>query len=341
MPSLANSDSMPQAPGARKPPRLGLWIPFGIAGILAAAWSAGWLLAAREVERRLDAGVRTLASGGIAVEWSGKRLSGYPFRLNLDMTDLRVDAGSWAVRIPRFEAQAFLHAPRSWLAAAPEGLTVFRPEGGGLEVRGRRLLSSLVLPGTGPLRLSAEGLDLSFSPTPGARPFALATAGRLEFHLRPGPGDRAAVFLRLEEGAPTPGRLFADLGSGGGVSAAVDARIDHTSALRGGTPARALAAWGAAGGQLDLNEAGMTAGQTRVSLGTTGLRAAADGRLEGRVTITAARAPTLLATLARHGVLSPTEAAGGIAAALLLAKDRGDDVRLDLDLSGGDVRIAR
>jgi len=37
----------------------------------------------------------------------------------------------------------------------------------------------------------------------------------------------------------------------------------------------------------------------------------------------------------------PTEAAGGIAAALLLAKDRGDDVRLDLDLSGGDVRIAR
>jgi hypothetical protein len=39
--------------------------------------------------------------------------------------------------------------------------------------------------------------------------------------------------------------------------------------------------------------------------------------------------------------MSPTEAAGGIAAALLLGKDGGDDVRLDLDLSGGEVRIAR
>lgn len=331
---------MPQAPGARKPRRLGLWMPIGIAGILAAAWSAGWLLAAREVERRLDAGVLALASGGVAVEWSGRRLYGYPFRLNLDLADLRVDGGAWAVRITRFEAQAFLHAPRSWLAAAPEGLTVFRPEGGGLEVRGQRLLSSLVLPRTGPLRLSAEGLNLSFAPTPGARPFALASAGRLEFHLRPGPDNRAAVFLRLEEGAPTPGRLFADLGSGGAVSAAMDARLDHTSALRGGTLAQALAAWGAAGGQLDLNEAGLTAGKTRLSLATKGLRAGADGQLEGRVTVTAARVPALLTALARHGVMSPTEAAGGIAAALMLGKNRGDDVRLDLELSGGEVRLA-
>lgn len=332
---------MPQAPGARKPRRLGLWIPFGIAAILAAAWSAGWFLAAREVERRLDAGVRDLAAGGVKVEWSGKRLSGYPFRLNMDMADLRVDTGTWTVRVPKFEAQAFLHAPRSWLAAAPEGLTVFRPEGGGLEVRGRRLLSSLVLPKTGPLRLSVEGLGLSFSPAPGARPFALASAGRLEFHLRPGPDDRAAVFLRLEEGAPTPGRLFADLGGGGTVSAAVDARLDHISALRGGTPSQALAAWGAAGGELDLKEAGLTAGRTRVSLGATGLRAGADGRLAGRVTMTTARTPALLAALARHGVLSPTEAAAGVTAALLLGKGRGDDVRLDLDLAGGEVRIAR
>lgn len=332
---------MPQSPGARKPRRIGLWIPFGVAGVLAAAWSAGWLLAAREVERRLDAGVLALASGGVTVEWSGKRLSGYPFRLNLDLADLKVVSGGWAVRIPRFEAQAFLHAPRSWLAAAPEGLTVFRPEGGGLEVRGRRLLSSLVLPNQGRLRLSAEGLDLTFSPTPGARPFALASAGRLEFHLRPGPDDRAAIFLRLEEGAPTPRRLLADLGSGGPVSAAVDARLDHTSALRGGTLAQALAAWGAAGGALSLNEAGLTAGKTRVSVGTPGLRPGADGRLEGRVTVTAARVPTLLTALARHGVLSPAGAAGGVAAALLLGKESGDDVRLDLDLSGDEVRLAR
>ena len=77
-----------------------------------------------------------------------------------------------------------------------------------------------------------------------------------------------------------------------------------------------------------------------MSLATKGLRAGADGQLEGRVTVTAARVPALLTALARHGVMSPTEAAGGIAAALMLGKNRGDDVRLDLELSGGEVRLA-
>lgn len=326
---------MPQAPGARKPRWMGLWGPFLAAGVGVIAWSAGWLVAAREVERRLDEGVRSLAAGGVSVEWSGRRLYGYPFRLNLDLTDLKVRSGDWAVRVPALETQAFLHAPRSWLAAAPEGLTVYRPQGGGLEVRGQRMLASLVLPKSGPPRFSAEGLKLDFAPAPGARPFALASAGRLEFHFRPGPDDKAAVFLRLEDGAATPGRLFADLGEGGAVSAAVDARLDHVSALRGEGP---LAAWGAAGGRLELAEAGLTAGEARLSLTSTGLSADVRGRPDGPLTIRAAKAPSLLVTLARHGILSPAEAAGGVAATLLAGRNSGDDVRLDLELSEGRVR---
>jgi hypothetical protein len=70
------------------------------------------------------------------------------------------------------------------------------------------------------------------------------------------------------------------------------------------------------------------------------LKAGPEGRLEGRLSVTAAKAPSLLVTLARHGVLSPVEAAGGMAA-VLMGKSGGDDVRLDLDLSGGEVRLAR
>ncbi|MFM1959817.1 MAG: hypothetical protein RL588_1334 [Pseudomonadota bacterium] len=331
---------MPQPPGPRKPLRLGLWGPFFIAGIVVIGWSLAWGLAAREVDRRLDASVKALAAQGVAVEWSGKRLYGYPFRLNLDLTDLRVATGETSIRFPRLETQAFLHAPRSWLAAAPRGLTFQRPQGGGLEVEGQRLLASLVLPKSGPPRLSFEGLKLTLSPAPGARPFALASAGRLELHLRPGPDDQAAVFLRLEDATPTAGRLFADLGGGGAVSAAVDARLDHASALRGAGASRALAAWGAAGGRLELHEAGLTAGQARLSLASPGLKASPEGRLEGRLTVTAAKAPSLLVALARHGVLSPVEAAGGLAA-VLVGKSGGDDVRLDLDLSDGQVRLAR
>lgn len=332
---------MPQPARPRKSPRFGLWAPFAVAGLLVLAWSVAWRLAAQEVEKRLDEGVRSLAVSGVSVEWSGHRLYGYPFRLNLDLTDLKVRVGGWAVRLPVLETQAFLHAPRNWLAAAPQGLTVDRPEGGGLEVRGKRLLASLALPRSGPPRLSGEGLEVAFAPAPGARPFALASAGRLELHVRPGPDDQAALFLRLEEGQPVPGRLFADLGGGGLVSAAIDARLSRASALRGGTLDQALGAWGAVGGRLALAEAGLTAGPARLSLESPGLSAGPDGRLSGPVTVKAAKAPTLLVTLARHGLLSPAEAAGGMAAALFLGRDSGDDVRLDLELSGGRVRPTR
>lgn len=331
---------MPQPPGARKRLRAGLWGPFLVAGLAILAWSAGWLFAAREVERRLDAGVRSLASAGVTAAWSAQSLSGYPFRLNLGLKDLRVETGSWSARVPDLEAQAFLHAPRSWLIAAPEGLTVFRPEGGGLEVRGELLLSSLVVPKSGPPRLSAEGLGLTFTPSPGARPFALASAGQMELHVRPGPEDRAAVFLRLEEGRPTPGRVLADLGGGGEAAATLEGLVDHASALKGASLADGLAAWGAAGGRLELKAAGLTAGEARLSVTSSGLGAGPDGRLSGPLTLTAAKAPRILVTLARHGVISPAEAAGGLAA-FLLGRSGADDVRIDLELSGGKVRLAR
>ena len=331
---------MPQPRGARKRLRPGLWGPFLVAGLAILAWSAGWLFAAREVERRLDAGVRSLASGGVTVAWSARSLSGYPFRLNLGLSDLRVETGTWSARVPDLEAQAFLHAPRSWLVAAPEGLTVYRPEGGGLEVRGDLLLSSLVLPKSGLPRLSVEGLGLVFTPSPGARPFALASAGRMELHVRPGPEDRAAIFVRLEEGRPTPGRLLADLGGGGEAGATLEGLVDHVSALKGAHIKESLAAWGAAGGRLELKAAGLTAGSARLSATSEGMGAGPDGRLSGPLTLTAAGARRILLTLARHGVLAPAEAAAGLAA-LVLGRSGADDVRVDLELSGGKVRLAR
>ena len=331
---------MPQTPAPRKRLRLGLWIPLLIALLLAVGWSVAWRMAAQEVERRLDEGVQTLAARGVAAEWSERRLSGYPFRLNVTLTDLRVTSGGWGLRIPDFEAQAFLHAPRSWLTAAPEGLTLFRPEGGGLEVRGDRLLSSLVLPSAGPPRLSIEGLGLVFTPAPGARPFALTSAARLELHVRPGPEDKAAVFLRLQDGTPTPGRLLADIGGGASIAATAEGRLERASRLRGADLSGALGAWGVAGGKLEILQAGLTAGETRRSLTSPDLSAGADGRFRGSLRLTAARAPTLLIALARHGVLSPTEAAGGLVG-VLAGRNSGEDLQVDLTLSEGKVRLSR
>lgn len=328
---------MPDPAPTRKLRWAGLWGPFLIAGLLVAGWSAGWIYAARKVEARLDRAVADLRASGTGIAWSARRISGYPFRLNLALSDLRISAGGWSVETPDLEAQAFLHAPRNWLAATPSGLVVTRPEGGGLEVGGQRILASLSLASAGTPGISIEGLGLTFRPAPGARPFALAGAERLEVHLRPGPDDQAAVFMRLEGGAPAPGRLFADLGGGAPVSAEVEAIAAKASAL--GRPG-GLRAWGTAGGRLELRQAGLTAGDRRLSITSPGLGAGPDGRLTGPLTLRTAGAPQALLVLLRHGVITPGEAAGGLAAALLGRRDR-DDARIDVELAGGRVRLVR
>ena len=99
---------MPDPGPPRKLRWAGLWAPFLIAGLLVAGWSAGWIYAARQVEARLERGVAELRASGTEVAWSSKRLSGYPFRLNLALSDLRVAGGDWVVEAPDLEAQAFL-----------------------------------------------------------------------------------------------------------------------------------------------------------------------------------------------------------------------------------------
>jgi hypothetical protein len=175
---------MPDPGPSRKLSWAGLWVPFLIAGLLVAGWSAGWVYAARQVEAGLERGVANLRAAGTEVAWSSKRLSGYPFRLNLALSDLRVATGGWVLETSDLEAQAFLHAPRNWLLATPAGLKVTRPEGGGLEVRGRRILASLALAAEGMPRVSVEGLSLTFRALPGARPFALAGTASAEWDAR-------------------------------------------------------------------------------------------------------------------------------------------------------------
>ena len=328
---------MPDPGPPRKLRWAGLWVPFLLAGLLVAGWSAGWVYAARQVEIRLERGVTELRASGTEVAWSSKRLSGYPFRLNLALSDLRVASGGWVLSTPDLEAQAFLHAPRNWLVATPAGLVVTRPEGGGLEVRGRRILASFALAAGGIPRVSIEGLGLTFQPSPSAQPFALAGAERLELHLRPGPNDQAAVFLRLEGGAPEPGRLFADLGGGASVSGQVDAIADRASMLAQPNP---LQAWSAAGGRLELRQAGLTTGQTRLSVASPGLVASPDGQLTGPLTLRTSGPPEVLRVLLRHGVISPDEAAGGLAAAGL-GRQSAEDTQIDVELSAGRARLVR
>jgi hypothetical protein len=59
---------------ARKPRRLGLYIPWGIAAILALAWSLAWLWLASETGRRIDAAATALRASGWQVRWEARRV---------------------------------------------------------------------------------------------------------------------------------------------------------------------------------------------------------------------------------------------------------------------------
>ena len=115
----------------RKPRRLGLYLPWGALVIAAAGWSLAWFWMMHETQSRLDAGAASLRKAGWTVAWDSRHVGGYPFRLDIDLTNLRLaEPSGWAVTLPALKSEAFAFAPTNWVYFAPNGLTFARPDGG-------------------------------------------------------------------------------------------------------------------------------------------------------------------------------------------------------------------
>src|SRR5437763_244102 len=129
---------------ARKPRRLGLYLPFVLLLAAGAAWSVLWFWAREEAKTRMDASVRDLARAGYQIGWKSRSVGGYPFRMDVTLTDASVrEASGWGLQAPLLEGEAFLYAPTHWMLAAPQGLTFVRPVGGPVAVSGEVLRASL------------------------------------------------------------------------------------------------------------------------------------------------------------------------------------------------------
>src|ERR1700751_3747917 len=129
---------------ARKPRRLGLYLPFVLLVLAAVAWTVFWLWTRGEVQKRMDAEAAGLGRSGYQGSWSRRSLGGYPFRMAGGLTDAKVrDPPGWALQAPLLEGEAFLYAPGHWMLAAPQGLTFVRPVGGPVAVTGKVLHASL------------------------------------------------------------------------------------------------------------------------------------------------------------------------------------------------------
>ena len=128
---------MPEAAVPIKPRRWGLYAPFVVLAIAAVVWSLFWVQMRSQVLSAMDMRVQALRQAGYQLDWKSRKLDGYPFRLDITLTEVQVrDPSGWGLDMPRLEAEAYLHSAGHWVMAAPDGLTLARPLAGRLTVRG-------------------------------------------------------------------------------------------------------------------------------------------------------------------------------------------------------------
>lgn len=327
--------SLPDPIPPRKLLRLGLWLPFVALGVFITGWSATWFWARGQVAARMDAAVEAADRAGYRIAWKDRAIGGYPFRLDVTLTEPRIhEPSGWALEAPRLEGEAFMHAPTHWLIAAPDGLTFVRPQGGPVAVKGQLLRASLTHLTNHPPNFSFEGVKLAFAPQPGAEPFALAYADRFEFHLRAGPNDEGGVFTSLEGGKAQGSGLFGRLAGPKPVAMVWNSTLSRISAFTGANWPDAVRHWSDAGGRMTVRNAGITAGDVVAGVTSGTLSTAADGRLSGMLALTLRQAPRGLAALSETGVITPQTAE---AATLVVQARQGsaESANASLDFQAG------
>lgn len=327
--------SLPDPALPRKLSRWGLYGPFLLALVMILAWSGAWLWTRHQAQARMDAAVEALSRAGYQIGWKERDIGGYPFRIDLTLVDatLREPSG-WVLQTPRLEAEAYLHAPGHWIIAAPQGLTFVRPQAGQVMVTGKLIHASLTNLDRRPPSFSFEGLGLAFQSAPGALPFALSAAEKVEFHLRAGPDDEGGLFLTVDSGKARLSGLLARIAGDRPVSLVWNATLSKMSAFRGASWPDAVRRWADAGGRMVVRQAGLTAGEALIGADSAVLTVGDDGRLLGVLPITVRQAPRALGVMGDQGVL-PRETAQAAADVAQAREEAGQTAHITLDFQAG------
>lgn len=293
----------------RRASRLGLYGPFVALAIALAAWSgAWWWLRGQALDGLASLAAARRAAGGI-LAWRSAEVGGYPFRIDVDLADVvwREPTG-WAISAPLLKSETSVFALGHWVAYAPEGLVLGRPEGGPVKITGQSIRASVSDLAHSPPTFAFEGLQLTFAPLPGAAAYFLQTASALRLYAKPGPDDQGAVYFGLEGARPAPESALGALAAGKPVSLTAEASYDHAGALAGPSWGRAVQAWALAGGKLDLRRFHLQAGNVVLDAGGPALSVDADGRVAGSLGARLVHGEQALSGLAAGGLIDPAAA---------------------------------
>lgn len=304
--------------------RRGLIVPFAIVGVLLAAWTGWWFYLADQVETRLTAQVKSLREAGWQVKHEPASVGGWPFRTRVAFPAADIVAPSGhGVAAPELVAEANAWNPGHWMVLAPDGLILTRAGKGQVAVEGEALRMSVSHLRDRFPDLRIELARPTFTPVAGADPFPLASAERIELYTRPHLTDGEAatdemdVLFRLTDGRGRTGGPVEGATREGVLSAEVEATIEEASRLRGVDSAGVFASWTEAGGRFTAVKGRLQAGESSATISSDALWAREDGRLEGRLALTAERPGEAIAGLAgsRSGAVNRVGAAGAAAAA--------------------------
>ncbi len=279
---MTHNDAAP----SRKARRSRLFMPFILAALVAGGWSYGWFWLRGQAEQRMDAQAADLKSRGYDLSWSARTFSGFPFRMNLDLTDARVaEPTGWAVRAPQLKGEAEIFDLTHWVLVAPQGVVLTRPEAGDVAITGQALRASISHIKEYPPRMSVEGVKLTFTPAPGSKPFELVSADNMQLHVRGGPDDQGAIFFKAGGAKTAFTGLLGRIAQDKTASMLLETRLSHVSQLRGRNWEAAVKQWSAAGGQITFQQSQLLAGDAEGKAESGVLSVDSEGRLTGALEV--------------------------------------------------------
>ena len=327
------------SPTSSAPPRRArrrwLLLPFAVVALGFLALCAAWFVLRDRVAAGLDGAEAAAARAGVALSLPDRRIDGFPFRLRVRTGPARVAMRSgWAVEAPALEAQAFTYNPLHWVLWAPRGLTVVRPEGGPVRVEGTALRASASGLRARPWRVVVSGEDLRFTTPAGARPFSLASAGRLALYLKPaeaGAAGDGALRLDVDGARATAGSVAWNLAPEADIEGVLTGRLASLAAFSGPDWGAAVRRWRDAGGALALERVEVRGGPTELWARGGSVAVGPDGMLRGAVPLRLRQAPQMIS--------GPPGAQRIEVQALPAAGREAQGAGFDLMLEGGGVRL--
>lgn len=317
-----------------RPRRRGLVLPFAAVGFLLAVWTGWWFFLAREIETRLEARLTALEAEGWTVAHGRISTTGWPFRARVEIPHLSLLSPSGhGVATSEVIAEANAYNPDRWVVIAPDDLTVTRAGKGKVTIQGDGVRFSVSRLAERFPDFRVEMIRPRFTSHPGADPFPIASADRVEFYSRPHRVDGRdvvdamdALFV-LTDARGRPGGPVEGASQQGMLSLRLEGTVQQASRLTGNDSAGVFANWTRAGGRFTDIRGEASAGESRALIRSEALAANPDGRLEGEVAIEAEQPMAAIAGMARSGsgAVNRVGAAGAAAATAV-----GGDQPLDL-----------